>query len=274
MSAALWPLVAWAVLAASMTILWAVQLRTKDAGWVDAAWSGGIGLAVLGYAIAAELREDSGSWAPRRWLVCGLVLVWSVRLTSHLARRLSNSDSEDARYAELRADAGGAWPRWSFVFFQGQAFLAAALSAAALVPLVAGGAGWRVVDIAAAVLFVAALGGEALADRQLAAWKREPANRGRTCRAGLWRYSRHPNYFFDWCVWVALALFAVGLPYGMAVWLAPAAMLLLVLKVTGIPPTERRALASRGDDYRRYQRSTNAFFPGPVRSEDERGQLT
>ncbi len=260
-----WPLVAWALLAAAMAALWVWQLRTRDAGWVDAAWSAGIGAAVTGYALAA------GGWGPRRGLVAALVLLWSVRLTTHLVRRLASAAEEDGRYAALRAEAGARWPRWSFVFFQAQALLAAALSAATLPALVAAEAGWRAWDLLGAGVFLAGLVGEGIADRQLAAWRRDPANRGRTCRAGLWRVSRHPNYFFEWWIWIGLALLATGLPYGGFAWLAPAAMLLLVLKVTGIPPTERRALETRGADYRRYQATTNAFFPGPVRSLEERG---
>jgi len=102
-----------------------------------------------------------------------------------------------------------------------------------------------------------------MADRQLAAWREDPANAGRTCRAGLWAWSRHPNYFFEWLHWLAYPLLAVGLPLGWTVWFVPALMLLLVLKVTGIPPTERRSLERRGDDYRAYQRSTSAFIPMP-----------
>lgn len=256
----LWVLAAWGFLALGMGALWALQLRTRDAGWVDAAWSAGIGAAVLGYAFLAD------GWAPRRWLVAGLVLLWSARLTAHLVRRLAGAAGEDGRYLALRAQAGPRWPRWSFVFFQAQALLAAALSAATLAPLTAMQAGWRALDLIGAGVFLAGLVGESIADRQLAAWKRNPANRGRTCRAGLWRVSRHPNYFFEWWIWIGLALLATGLPFGALTWLAPAAMLVLVLKVTGIPPTERRALETRGEDYRRYQATTNAFFPGPVRA--------
>ena len=112
--------------------------------------------------------------------------------------------------------------------------------------------------------------GESVADRQLSAWRADPANRGRTCRAGLWGYSRHPNYFFEWIHWLAYPTLAVGLPYGWVAWFAPALMLYLVLKVTGIPPTEAQSLRSRGDDYRAYQRTVNAFFPGPRRRAAER----
>ncbi len=88
-----------------------------------------------------------------------------------------------------------------------------------------------------------------------------PANRGRTCRRGLWRYSRHPNYFFEWLHWWAYALIAWGAAFVWVTVAAPFVMLVFVLFISGIPPTEARALASRGEDYRRYQRETSAFFP-------------
>ena len=94
-------------------------------------------------------------------------------------------------------------------------------------------------------------------------WRAAPAHRGRTCRAGLWRYSRHPNYFFEWIHWLVYPVIGIGLPYGGALWLAPALMLFLVLRVTGIPPTEEQALRSRGADYRDYQETTSAFVPWP-----------
>ena len=110
-------------------------------------------------------------------------------------------------------------------------------------------------------MWVLAVAGESLADWQLAQFKRNPASRGRTCRAGLWRYSRHPNYFFEWLVWVAFALFAVSSPLGFLALACPAAMLYLLLQVTGIPATEAQAVLSRGDDYRNYQATTSMFVP-------------
>jgi steroid 5-alpha reductase family enzyme len=108
---------------------------------------------------------------------------------------------------------------------------------------------------------LAAITGEALADAQLAAFKRDAANRGRVCEAGLWRYSRHPNYFFEWLIWVAYFVFAVGSPWGWVALIGPASILYLLLRVTGIPMTEEQSLRSRGDAYRRYQRTTSAFIP-------------
>jgi len=238
---------------------WLRQRHTRNAGLVDVLWAGGLGgLALLHAALA-------GGWLPRRVLVAALALGWSARLTLHLARRV-RSEPEDGRYAELRERLGARFDRWMFAFFQAQAALATLLSIAFLVPAASPLAGWRWVDVAAVGIWVLSFSGEWLADRQLHAWRADRANAGKTCRAGLWRFSRHPNYFFEWLHWLAYPVLGTGLGGGWALWLVPALMLVLVLRVTGIPPTERQSLRSRGDDYRRYQQTTNAFFPGPSRT--------
>ena len=266
------PLVGLAVLTAVMTGAWFRQRRTSNAGIVDLIWGASLGALAITYALTLD------GWGPRRLLVAVLVGLWSGRLTLHLAQRVG-SEPEDGRYAALRKRFGERFDRWIFWFFQAQALLAVLLSLTYLVLCAAESPGWRVQDLLAVLLWVGALSGETIADRQLAAWRRDPANRGKTCRRGLWATSRHPNYFFEWLHWLAYPLMGIGLAWGWLLWLTPAVMLFLVLKVTGIPPTEEQALASRGDDYRRYQRTTNAFFPGPSRSEDRtttsgNGQLT
>lgn len=246
-------------LCAVMAAAWARQRRTGNAGLVDVLWSASIGVLALLHLVTAD------GWLPRRALVCGIAMAWSLRLTAYLARRVS-SEPEDGRYRELREELGERFDRWIFWFFQAQALLAALLALAVLVPASAPGPElWRVTDVLGLALFVVSLVGESVADRQLHAWRRDPANRGRTCRAGLWRYSRHPNYFFEWLHWLVYPVVGIGLPLGWVLWLAPLVMYAFVVRVTGIPPTERQSLRSRGDDYRAYQRTTNAFFPGPPR---------
>lgn len=240
---------------------WRRQLATRNAGVVDPIWSGSIGVLAVVYTVALD------GWGPRQWIVAGIAGVWSGRLTWHLARRIA-SEPEDGRYAMLRRDLGPGFDRWILWWFLGQGLLAVVLSWAMLVPATGDLVGLRAWDLAAIGLAVVALGGEAVADRQLAAWREDPATAGLTCRAGLWGWSRHPNYFFEWLHWLTYPLLAVGLPLGWTVWFVPALMLLLVLKVTGIPPTERRAVERRGDDYRAYQRATSAFFPLPPRGAD------
>lgn len=257
------PLAGLAALALVMGLAWSRQRRTRNAGIVDVLWSAGLGVLAVVYAALAD------GWAPRRWLVAVLAGIWSARLTLHLAKRVLG-ESEDGRYAALRRDLGPRFDRWMFFFFQAQAVLAVLLSLAFLLLCLADEEGWRVWDALAVLAWVVSLAGESMADRQLREWRADPANRGRTCRAGLWRYSRHPNYFFEWLHWFVYPLMGVGLAFGWALWLAPALMLFLILKVTGIPPTEEQSLRSRGDDYRAYQRTTNAFFPGPPRAGSDR----
>jgi steroid 5-alpha reductase family enzyme len=122
------------------------------------------------------------------------------------------------------------------------------------------------VEFAGAALWLLAATFEAVADRQLKRFKSDPANKGKTMRFGLWRYSRHPNYFFQWLTWIAYALIALAAPWGWLGFLAPALILYLIVFVTGVKPSEEAALKSRGDDFRRYQRETSAFVPWFPRS--------
>jgi steroid 5-alpha reductase family enzyme len=250
-----------------MFAAWVRQRRTRNAGVVDVLWAAGLGGLAVAHAALAE------GWLPRRVLVAVLAVGWSLRLTLHLAQRVS-SEPEDGRYAALREKLGPRFDGWMFWFFQAQAALAVILSLAFLVPSASTLEGWRPWDFLAVLLWVTSIAGESVADRQLREWKEDPSNRGVTCRAGLWRFSRHPNYFFEWIHWLAYPVLSIGLDYGWAVWLVPALMLFLVLRVTGIPPTEQQSLRSRGEDYRDYQRTTNAFFPGPPARGDRRAQAT
>ncbi len=244
----------WGLAAGVMLVLWALQLRTQDATEVDVAWAANLGgLAVL-FAVLADGNPV------RRALVGGLVALATWRLALHLYLDRARTGVEDGRYATLRAKWGSAAPRNFFWFFQAQALLDALL---ALPFLLACGdeSPLGPLDFAGVALFAVGMVGESIADRQLARFRRDPSNRGRTCRVGLWRTSRHPNYFFQWLLWCAYASFALGADWGWIGLGSPLLMLALILFVTGIPPTEAQALRSRGDDYREYQRTTSAFVP-------------
>ena len=119
-------------------------------------------------------------------------------------------------------------------------------------------------------LFIFALIGETIADEQLQSFKREPANKGKTCDTGLWYYSRHPNYFFEWLVWVGLFIYALGSPNGWIAFVSPLLMFYLMMYVSGVPLAEEQALLSRGQAYKDYQQTTSVFFPLPKR----KGQVT
>jgi steroid 5-alpha reductase family enzyme len=253
---ALWVL-GWGLCALTMALAWARQRTTRDATAVDVVWTVNLGLLALVYAAL-------GSGAPaRRVLLAILVGAWCARLSLHLLRTrlLVPEHDEDRRYAALRGTWGPRAQRNFFWLYQAQALLDALLSVPFLLTALDGDARIGALEVAAVLLLVLSVVGESAADRQLAAFKSDPAHRGRTCRVGLWRYSRHPNYFFEWLAWCAFALLALGAPLGWLGLSAPALMLLLLLKVTGVPPSEAQALRSRGDDYRDYQRTTSAFFP-------------
>lgn len=246
-----------ALMATVMVALWVVQRRTGDAGVVDVGWTYGVGASAILFALLSD-----GTPA-RRVLVAALVALWSLRLGTYILRDRVLSGDEDGRYQELRASWGDRFQRRIFWFFQAQGVLAVlfALPALAAMESRRGGPGW--IDMAGVAVWLFAITGESVADRQLARHRADPANRGRTCRRGLWRWSRHPNYFFEWLHWWSYAIIAVASPLWWIAVAAPLVMLVFILFVTGIPPTEARAVASRGDDYREYQRTTSAFVPWP-----------
>ncbi|TAM53001.1 MAG: DUF1295 domain-containing protein [Acidobacteria bacterium] len=246
-------LLGWVAMTAMMAVLWLVQRARRDAGVVDVGWTAGIGLLAVWYALA-------GAGDPlRRGLVAVMAGTWSLRLAWHLFADRIVGQPEDGRYQTLRARWGDrAQPRF-FVFFQLQALADVVLSVPLLVAM-RGDRALGAAGLAGVAVWVVAVLGEALADAQLARFRSDPANRGRTCRVGLWRVSRHPNYFFEWLYWWAYVLLAIGSP---AWWLAlvgPVFMLYVLLEVTGIPATEAHAVLSRLD-YAEYQRTTSAFVP-------------
>lgn len=263
MSVAATLLAIWAAMALAMTAGWRWQRRHGNAGNVDVLWSAGVGAG----AVACAGFGDGAASVRLAVAVCGGL--WGLRLAAHLWRRVRH-EPEDGRYRHLRR-------HWND--HQGK-FLGLFQAQAALVPLfclpfAAAAANPRPSSswLAAGVgLWALAWAGEALADRQLARFRADPAHRGRTCQVGLWRYSRHPNYFFEWLHWFAYAAFAVGSPLQWLAWSGPLLMYLFLRYLSGIPFTEAQALRSRGADYRRYQQRTPMFFPWfpkPERRDDE-----
>lgn len=247
-----------AALSVVFCVGWFCQVRSGNAGYVDVLWAIGVGGAATLYLSVGE------GDARARIVAAALMLVWSLRLGYHLHYRVSGQQ-EDGRYQAMRASLGGNINRFHFFFFQGQALLAWLFALPAWVIASNDSRVPMMALIAAAVVGGAALLGEALADRQLSAFRADPNNAGKTCRAGLWRYSRHPNYFFEWLHWLSYPLLAVGAELAPWLWLAPVMMFLFLWFVTGIPYTEKQAIKSRGEDYRRYQRETSVFFPWPPR---------
>lgn len=259
----LWIEAGWAlaVAVALMIGVWLLSQRIHNAGIVDVAWS-------LSFTLLASIYAWIGSgWLPRRIAMVSLVSLWSLRLTIHLWRRVAAlHPKEDGRYEELRKKWNPNTGIKFLLFFQAQALLAVMLSIPyALVSLNARPS-FHPLEIAGALLFLGAWFGEALADHQLSVFTRDPAHRGHTMRSGLWRYSRHPNYFFEWLIWVGWFVMAAGSPWGLVTIYCPLLMLHFLLNVTGVPMAEAGSLKSRGDEYRSYQRVTSRFVPLPPRN--------
>lgn len=250
-------LVGWAAIAGLMLVLWLVQVARKDAGIVDVGWAASLGLLACWYGAWAASR----GYEPRVWLVVVLAAAWSLRLATYLLFNRVIGKHEDGRYQTLRRNWAANVQTFFFVFFQAQALLAVILSIPYLTAMLSPARRLTPWDFAGAAIWLIAVGGEGLADRQVAKFRANPVHRGRTCRDGLWRYSRHPNYFFEWLHWFAYVCIAIGGAYWYLALMSPPLILFFILRVSGIPPTEAQALASRGDDYRNYQRTTSAFVP-------------
>lgn len=270
---------------AVMTLLWTVTEWLQNSSLVDAAWS----LTIL--ALALHFAAQPHGFLPRDILTAALAVFWALRLSIFIFLR-NHGKGEDPRYADLKkkweAEAAlinvrssssmslSAWlqrirlaknpseahaRKRMLQFFWAQGAAAAVFTLPFILTGLNASETIHPLEWAGAILVFAAVLGETSADLSLARFKANPAHRGQTCRSGLWNYSRHPNYFFEWLVWCGFALFASASPLGWMAWLCPAAMLHFLLNVTGIPKTEEQALKSRGNDYREYQKTTSKFVP-------------
>jgi steroid 5-alpha reductase family enzyme len=243
---------------AVMAVLWVVQVRIHDAGHVDVGWAVLVACTAILYALLAD-----GDVA-HRLLAAVLASVWGFRLGAYLFFDRILGKEEDGRYRALRAKWGVAANAKLFVFFQAQALFVVVFSLPfALIALDPDEGLGTVAWIGIAVWAIGNVG-TIVADGQLARWRATPANEGKTAREGLWSWSRHPNYFFECITWCGNALVATTTPTGWIAWIVPAALLLLLFRVTGIPATEAHALGSRAD-YAEYQRTTSMFLPLPPR---------
>ncbi|CAE6770818.1 hypothetical protein R75461_03829 [Paraburkholderia nemoris] len=237
--------------------VWVWQLKTGNAGMVDPVWAYSLGLVAVLYAVLGN-----GDPVSRALTALG-GLVWGVRLGTHLWKR-NFGKPEDARYRRFREEWGDKAASKMFWFFQVQVVISMLLSIAFLVPSyrsTAPAIGWIVLAV---VVWIASVVGEGIADRQLKRFAQDPANHTTVCRVGLWRYSRHPNYFFECVHWLAYIALSIGTPWGWFTLLPPVLMAFLLLKLSGIPLLEE-SMAKRRAGYADYMRTTSALIPWPPR---------
>jgi steroid 5-alpha reductase family enzyme len=247
-----------------MMAAWWIQQRTGKSGPVDTFWTFGVGTA----ATAGSLVPFSTAPSARQIVVAALAAVWSVRLGIHILLR-NRATGDDPRYRHMIETWGATAPRRMFWFLQSQAGVGVAFALAIAVAAHNPATGLRLQDCAAVLVALIALTGEAVADRQLKQYRADRKHVGTICDVGVWRWSRHPNYFFEWLFWFAFPLFAVdwsGLnPLGPFALVAPILMYWLLVHVSGIPPLEQHMARTRGAEFRAYQRRVSKFFPYPPR---------
>jgi steroid 5-alpha reductase family enzyme len=240
-----------------VTGLWAVSVAVKDTSIIDIFW--GFGFVVVAW-VTFLVADGSDGY---RWLLAVLTSLWGLRLTAHLANR-NLGHGEDFRYAKMRERHGSKWPLrslWSVFWVQGILMWVVSLPVQGGQQLGEGSPGWLAwvgVGVWAVGLFF-----ETVGDLQLGRFIADPANRGKVMDRGLWRYTRHPNYFGDFSVWWGIWL--VALAAG-AWWTAvgPLVMSLLLIKVSGAGLLEKSLGKSR-EGYEEYVARTSGFFPLPPR---------
>ncbi len=241
-----------------MFISWLWAVKIDNFGIVDAVWS----FCFLFHAIIFYCFSDG--FLTRNIIFLVMIGLWSCRLGFYLARRLYHlHPEEDTRYQHLRAGYNEKFKIKFLIFYFYQAISVSVLTLPFIFVFnnpIESSLTW---EIAGLVYWLLALVGETIADYQMSQFKKlsksNPAM-GRTCNIGLWKYSRHPNYFFESNVWIGFFIFMIG--SGVFWGLYPAVViLLLLLKVTGVPPSEEQSLKTRGDEYRAYQKKTSVFIP-------------
>jgi steroid 5-alpha reductase family enzyme len=239
----------------ALTFVWVLSLKLRDASIADICWGSGFALLTWLYCVL------SPALTPRSWLVAALVTVWGARLSIHIVRR-NHGKGEDRRYQAMRVSHGAAfWWRSLFTVFwlQGAILWWVALPLLVAVRSVRP-AHLTAVDGLGVVLFGVGFGFEVVADSQLARFKAEPSNRERVLDRGLWRYTRHPNYFGDATLWWGLYVIACATPGGWLTILSPALMSFLLMRVSGVTLLEAGLKTSK-PGYREYITRTPAFFP-------------
>jgi steroid 5-alpha reductase family enzyme len=236
-----------------MFLAWLISFRINFYSLVDVIWAYGIGALVILFA------SLSNGILTKKLMAVAMALMWSIRLGTYLALRLrAHYPSEDRRYLFLK----NKWGIWRFfVFFQFQGISQAVFALPFLFLTSDSAIAFSALTVVGALIFLLGFFGEALADKQLNQFRSSPKNRGKVCDIGLWKYSRHPNYFFEWLIWCGISSTALSSSYGFIGLISPISMYLTLNYLTGVPAAEEQSLKSKGHLYREYQKRTNRFFP-------------
>lgn len=244
-----------------MTLVWFWAKSIKNAGVVDVFWA-------LNFPVITIITFFlSEGFETRKILICAMFLVAELRLGIHLWQRvIGHLNEEEGRYQQLRSEWGEKADRNFFIFFQFQAISNVILAIPFFIITANTNPEISILEYIGLAIWLVAFIGEMVADQQLAAFKKDPKNKGKVCDTGLWYYSRHPNYFFEWITWVAYFVFAMASPWGILAIISPAIILYLLTRVTGVPNNEEQNLRSKPEAYKKYQQTTSSFFPWSKRS--------
>ena len=251
------------VLAAMLVVMvgaWAYGLAVKNGGWTDVFWSFGTGFVL---AAAAFLATGTDTSQARRLMIAAFMLIWGLRLGLYLAPRVAGHP-EDPRYAAFRATAKN-YPLTMLWVSLPQAPASALLGLSVVVAAQRPVPQLDLRDALALVVYLVAT----VSDAQMKRFRANPDNKGQVIETGLWAWSRHPNYFFQWLGWMAYPVMALDLsrPVTLLTLVAPAVMFGLLRYVSGVPPLEEAMLKSRGDKFRDYQKRVSVFFPLPPKQQ-------
>jgi steroid 5-alpha reductase family enzyme len=249
-------LVCLAVCCVTMLLVYLWAYKIKNGGVVDIFWAFNFSIiAILLYFLADGFQQ-------RRILICSMILIWSLRLGIYLSIRVgSKLHEEEGRYKKMREEWGASANSKLFWFFQAQALSNIYLAIPFFLIAFNKKEGISILEYSGVAVWAVSICGEAIADAQLKSFKKNTANKGKVCDAGLWNYSRHPNYFFESMIWVGYFLVCLDANYGWIGIISPLTITLLLFRVTGIPLTEQQSIRSKGDLYKEYQRTTSVFVP-------------
>ena len=230
------------------------QLLYKRAEIVDLCWS----VSILINAVVLTISYQA--YGPRTYILLIGLGLWAFRLCYYLYKTRIKAPHEDPRYNKLRENWGKSAQRNFLILFIGQWALSVILSVT-FIPIIANQLSVQISDILGAVIFVSGIIGESIADGTLREYVSRAENRGTICEVGVWRYSRHPNYFFEWMMWLSYPLYAIGADWWALSLIGPCIMYLLLRYVTGVPPLEKRMRASRGVVFDEYAMRVSEFWP-------------